>query len=588
MTASIRPQFSAAVILALFTASAAAQDFERIAPKTPPANPPVQGLPAPPPQANPLPSGEQVILPALKGLVFLAESGQLRRDGAFAAGVDSRRVELLDTPGFQSLMAPYLGQPVTLDRLNEISRQTVIYFREHDHPLVDVVVPEQDISTGTVQIVALEFTAGTVQTEGNRWFSDGLLLDGVTTRPGDHILASRLLDDINWLNRNPFRRTDLVYQRSETPGRSDIVLRTADRFPLRVNGGFENTGSPSTERGRGFAGFNWGNAFWLDHQLSYQFTASPDFWRHRLNGVPDKPHSASHSGSYVAPLPWRHTLTLFGAYSESLPIVADGFHQLGRSAQASARYGVPLPTLAGVAQELQAGFDWKRTNNNLEFGGSRVSNTSADVAQWMAGYSGSRPDSWGATAVNATLFASPGGFNDKNTTAALQTQRAGTNARYDYGRIGLDRLTTLPESTSWLLRVQAQMASGALPASEQLGFGGATSVRGYDERVINGDQGILVTNELRTPEFSLAKALGERDLDDKLQILGFWDYGIANNRNPGTGERKVAYVSGVGLGFRYSVAAYLSLRFDYGWALIKAPEETGGRSRPHFGLTLAF
>ncbi|PWC31563.1 hypothetical protein TSO221_33770 [Azospirillum sp. TSO22-1] len=580
------PVLLAVLLLAAVTAPAAAQDFQRIAPKTPPANPPVRTLPAPLPPA-PLPSGERVILPALKGLVFLTDAGQLRRDGAPETGIDSRRVDILDTPGFRALMAPHLDQPVTLDRLNEIIRQTVVYFREHDHPLVDVLIPEQDISTGTVQILALEFTAGAVRTEGNRWFSDELLLGEVTTRPGDRILSSRLLADINWLNQNPFRRVDLVYQRSEKPGFSDIVLRTVDQLPLRVNGGYENTGSPTTERGRTFVGINWGNAFWRDHQLSYQFTASPDFLGDRLAGSSPKAHSTSHSGSYVVPLPWRHTLTMFGSYSESLPVVASGFHQLGRSSQASARYGMPLPTLAGVEQAVQVGFDWKRTNNNLEFGGFRVSNTSTDVAQWVAGYSASLPDGWGATAFNATLFVSPGGFNDRNTTAAFQAQRSGTHARYSYGRIGVDRLTTLPEAFSWMVRVQGQLANGALPSSEQLGFGGATSVRGYDERAINGDQGVLVTNELRTPEVSLLKALEVGEMDDKLQFLGFWDYGIANNRNPGTGERKAAYVSGVGLGLRYSWPPYLSLRFDYGWALISATGK-GGRTRPHVGLILAY
>jgi len=584
VTTRAHPRWTA--LLAILLASAAgavpAQDFERIAPKTPPANPPVRSLDVPP-QPDPLPSGERVILPALKGLVFLPAADQIRKDGVAEAGIDSRRVDLLDRADFHALLAPFLGQPLTLDRLNEIARLTVVHFREHDRPLVDVVVPEQDISTGTVQILALEFVAGTIRAEGNAWFSDDALLGAVTTRPGDRILASRLLDDVNWLNRNPFRRVDLVYQRAEQPGRSDIVLRTADRLPLRLYGGYENTGSPTTERGRGFLGVNWGNALWLDHQLSYQFTASPDFWRDRSAG---RAHSTSHSGSYTVPLPWRHTLTLFGSYSESRPMAGEDFRQLGRSAQASGRYAVPLPAILGMEHEAQVGFDWKRTNNNLDFGGTSVSRTSADVAQWTAGYTASRPDGWGATGFTGALFVSPGGFNDKNSSAALQTQREAVGARYAYGRVGLDRLTALPESFSWLLRVQGQLADGALPASEQLGFGGSASLRGYDERAVNGDQGILITNEIRTPEFSLAGVLGERGMDDRLQLLAFWDYGIANNRSPGAGERKLAHLSGVGAGVRYSWAPHLSLRFDYGWALIGAPGQ--GNGMPHLGLTLAF
>lgn len=562
---------------------AAAQDFERIAPKTLPANPPAQGLPAPP-AAAPTPGGRDALLPSLKGLVFLSSAGQLRPGGVPDQGIDSARVGVLDTPDFRKRLAGFLGRPVTLDMLNEISRLAVIQFRDSDHPLVDVVIPEQDISNGSVQILALEFRAGAVRTEGAEWFSDSLLLPQVRTSPGGRIIASSLLDDLNWLNQNPFRRVDLVYERAQEPGRSDIVLRVQDRLPFRAFAGYENTGTETTERGRTFVGFNWGNALGLDHQLSYQFTSSPGFW----NNPTEKPRSASHSGSYIIPLPWRHTLTLFGSYSESVPEIDSSFHQIGRSAQASARYGVPLPGVERITHDLTAGFDWKRSNNDLEFGGVSVSSTAADVAQWMVGYSASRADGWGGLAASANLFVSPGGFNSHNTTAAFQTQRANTDSRYVYGRLSLDRVTRLPHDTSWIVRLQGQMSNGGLLSSEQLGLGGGTSVRGYDERASNGDQGFIAVNELRSPEYGLMRQLTGRDAGDRLHVLAFWDYGIANNRNPGFGEAKTAHLSGVGVGFRYSLPPYISLRFDYGWGLITPTGKSDRSQRPHLGLTVSY
>jgi len=577
----IRAGLCGAVLSAL-TAAAAAQDFERIAPKEPPANPPAGALPVPPVPA-PTPGGSAVLVPELKGLLFLAKDDQLRRQGVAATGVDSGRVDVLDDPEFRARIAPFLGKPVTFDLLNDITRVTVVYFREKDHPLVDVVIPEQDISNGTVQILALEFLAGSVRAEGNQWFSDDVLLSQVRTRPGDRIRASTMLDDVNWLNLNPFRRIDLVYERSQEPGRSNIALRTIDRLPLRVFGGYENTGTASTERGRVFAGFNWGNVLGLDHQLSYQHTTSPSVWDDRLRGGGGRARSASHSGSYFVPLPWRHKLTMFGSYSENLPAVETGFDQVGRSSQASVRYGVPLPKLWSVEQEVQAGFDWKRSNSDLGFGGTSVSSTSTDVAQWMVGYVAARADEWGATAFNASLFLSPGGFNNRNTAASFQTQRAGAEADYRYARLGAERVTTLPGAMAWTVRVQGQLADGALLASEQLGFGGVTSVRGYEEREANGDQGIIVSNEVSSPAYSPLTWLAGRAMDDQLKLLAFWDYGIANNRQSGNGVPKTAHLSGVGVGLRYALAPYVSARFDYGWAL------TGAKgSRPHVGITIAF
>ena len=38
----------------------------------------------------------------------------------------------------------------------EMVRQIVIYYRENERPVVDVVVPEQDITSGVIQIVVIE------------------------------------------------------------------------------------------------------------------------------------------------------------------------------------------------------------------------------------------------------------------------------------------------------------------------------------------------------------------------------------------------------------------------------------------------
>lgn len=138
------------------------------------------------------------------------------------------------------------------------------------------------------------------------------------------------------------------------------------------------------------------------------------------------------------------------------------------------------------------------------------------------------------------------------------------------------------------MRLQGQLSNGGLLSSEQLGLGGGTSVRGYEERASNGDQGFIAVNELRSPEYGLMRHLTGRDAGDRLQFLAFWDYGIANNRHPGFGEAKTAHLSGVGVGLRYSLPPYVSLRFDYGWGLITPAGKSDRSQRPHLGLTVSY
>ncbi|WP_109450330.1 ShlB/FhaC/HecB family hemolysin secretion/activation protein [Azospirillum sp. TSH64] len=578
---------SLSLALLLAAAPAAAQDWERVAPKQPPANPPAEApaLPAPAPA---VPAGDSVVTADLKGLLFVPAGSDVRRGGSDRRGVAAAGLDIPDDPAFRAALASRLGRPLTLDGLNDIVRTTVLWFREHDRPLVDVVVPEQDVTSGTVQIVVVEFRVGAVAAEGNRWFSDDLLTSQIRTRPGERVRASTMLEDIDWLNRNPFRHTDLVYQRGAEPGTTDVVLRTADRFPVRVFGGYENTGTAATGRDRLFAGFNWGNAFWADQQISYQISASPDLLDRGLRGPGGDPRSVTHAGSWFVPLPWRHTLTVFGSYTETHPDLGSGFDQTGRSSQISARYAVPLPNLGTIRHELQGGVDWKRSNNNLDFGGSSVFRSSTDIAQAVLAYSASRPDESGATALNASLFHSPGGIGDRNSDRVFRTSRAGADARYSYARLGVDRLTRLPADLSWLVRGQAQLSSGNLLPSEQLSLGGNASVRGYAESEVLGDQGLLLSTELRSPETSLAQLFGERDLGDSLQGLVFADYGVASQRHRQAGDDRHTVVLGVGPGLRYSLPPYVTLKLDWGFQLRQTNMGENRFGRPHLGLSIAY
>lgn len=578
---------SLSLALLLAAAPAAAQDWERVAPKQPPANPPAEApaLPAPAPA---VPAGDSVVTADLKGLLFVPAGSDVRRGGSDRRGVAAAGLDIPDDPAFRAALASRLGRPLTLDGLNDIVRTTVLWFREHDRPLVDVVVPEQDVTSGTVQIVVVEFRVGAVAAEGNRWFSDDLLTSQIRTRPGERVRASTMLEDIDWLNRNPFRHTDLVYQRGAEPGTTDVVLRTADRFPVRVFGGYENTGTAATGRDRLFAGFNWGNAFWADQQISYQISASPDLLDRGLRGPGGDPRSVTHAGSWFVPLPWRHTLTVFGSYTETHPDLGSGFDQTGRSSQISARYAVPLPNLGTIRHELQGGVDWKRSNNNLDFGGSSVFRSSTDIAQAVLAYSASRPDESGATALNASLFHSPGGIGDRNSDRVFRTSRAGADARYSYARLGVDRLTRLPADLSWLVRGQAQLSSGNLLPSEQLSLGGNASVRGYAESEVLGDQGLLLSTELRSPETSLARLFGERDLGDSLQGLVFADYGVASQRHRQAGDDRHTVVLGVGPGLRYSLPPYVTLKLDWGFQLRQTNMGENRFGRPHLGLSIAY
>jgi hemolysin activation/secretion protein len=530
-----------------------------------------------------------VLVSRLQGIVLLSDPKQVRHEGVSShLSVEPGDIALAKTPDFDAAIQPYLGQPVTMKSLAEMTRSIVMFFREHDRPVVNVFVPEQNITTGFVQVVVLVSRVEKVDATGARYFSNSMLRAEVCLRPGEEISNSQLDSDLGWINRNPFLQSDMLMAPGDKPGTTDLLLRTQDRFPLRIYTGFEDSGNQYTGTDRILTGFNYGNLFGVGQQLSYQFMSGTD-----VNKF------TAHSGTYVIPLPWRHQLTFFGSYSNSSGTLGPDLSSGGVNWQVSGRYEVPLPGTENFTESVTGGFDFKRSNNDLIFGVSTFSNVYTDVDQFVLGYQAAYKDDYGSTSASATGFWSPGGLSNNDDNLDYMATRAGATSDYIYGQFTLNRVTRLPYDFTWSLRGELQESNANLLPSEQLGLGGYETVRGYDERAVNGDNGFLLSTELATPPVSIAQIFGVKDLKDQFQFLGFVDYG-GTSLNQVTPSDVVTHTNllGVGPGIRYVINPYLTFRFDYGFQLIDLNPATVGtvntgfdtrhNSRAHLGITVSY
>jgi hemolysin activation/secretion protein len=554
------------------------QSFAPIAPKQPekPAPGKVVNEEATPMAAH---GDNEVLVDALKGIVLVSDPKQVKAEGVTSrVAVEAGNLTRAQGPEFVATVQPYLGQPVTMKSLAELTRAIVTYFREHDRPVVNVFVPEQTITSGYVQIVVLISKVEKVDATGAKWFSNDELRSDVGLKPGDEISGSQLNSDLNWINRNPFLQSNILMAPGDAPGTTDLLLRTQDRFPLRVYAGFEDSGNQYTGDYRALTGFNYGNLFGLGQQLSYQFTTGTD-----VNKF------TAQSGTYVIPLPWRHQLTFFGSYANSDANLGPGLTSGGVNWQVSARYEIPLPGDEKFTESVTGGFDFKRSNNDLIFGVASVSDVFTDVDQFVLGYQASYQDDYGSTSFSGTGFYSPGGLTNNDDDLDYMGTRAGARDNYVYGQLTLNRVTRLPLDFTWTVRGLLQESDANLLPSEQLGLGGYDTVRGYDEREVNGDNGFLLSTEVATPPISLLNILGIQSVKDQMQFLGFVDYGGTTlhqitpaDTNPQTN------LLGIGPGFRYAITPYLSVRFDYGFQMIPTGFDTRHASRAHFGIVLSY
>jgi len=577
-----------AVSTALQITAVFAQDLDlRYQPISPLGNVGEVRLPEDTPQAA---GSSDVLIPQLRGIIFVDQQSMVISPAPDTAGISIQgpSLNILQSGSFHSVVTPYLGQPVSIASLNAMARDVIRYYKNAGRPVVDVSVPEQDITNGVVYVVVTEAKIGNIRVEGTRYFNPNVLARYIHLSRGQRITENEMLEELRWLNENPFRRVNVDMRPGQSFGETDVAFKVRDRLPWQFYAGYDDTGTRATSLERLSIGAVWGNAFNRDHTLSYQFTASPNF-----------EDVMAHSAVYVIPRKNKDKFILYGSYATTEPYIAPFKHD-GFYTEVGFLYDKKLRTTyfndkSWYEHRAHIGFQFKELNNTLDFGGYqwRTSDRPADIAQIELGYNAKLYDDCGFWALSANLYLSPGKFSKGNTNDVLSAYRfSGAESQYTYARVRLERYRDILNRKFRLyLKGEGQAANKNLFTTEQLGMGGANSVRGYDSYQLNFDNALLFTAELQTAPKTLGLYRYFRTNEtDQFQAVMFYDHGMGwNNHASGIGwDYKSDYINSVGVGLRYSLSPYFNIKLDYGWQLHRDVPNNHGGGRPHLSVNFSY
>lgn len=517
--------------------------------------------------------------------------------GAFVAIAPT--LPALDAEELNKRLATGVNMAIEERLLAAIAQVVENFYRQFGFPNAKAIIPNQNIASGVLRVIvevgsksepitaASEFKIRSIKMEGARWFSESLLREKLRIEQGGVIRFSELDRAIGWTNNNPYRRVRVKLEPVPNTSEADLTIAVQEAMPLRLVASYDNTGNVAIGESRYTAAVSYGNLWGLDHQASYQYitTDRPQFYQ-------------GHGLDYRIPLRWRHYLQFSASYLRATPEFYEGLIVSdGETVTSDLRYSVPVRS-GDNPIELYAALNFKESNNNLAYGGTSVQATKTDIFQFTFGGSAVFRDKRGAWGFGATLTASPGGINSRNSDQAYDANlfdgskdsaRFGAKARYLYGGISFQRLLNLTPGWDFFARGTAQVSQANLLASEQLSIGGASSVRGFNENIYTGDHGYVFSTELMAPTLKvklpyLSKTRGPLDL----RLLGFFDGGNTAVRHKfGIDPKRVA-LAGAGLGLRVSLATNFSLNADYGWQVSRLPYPVEERSRGHIRAMLAF
>ena len=570
---------------------AQAQAIERNLPPAPlPAAPQI----APP---NAVPSAEDAtpIGPALRAIVLLGQNDAPLP--AASAGIDVSRAPRLAKDG--SAFSPFLGRPISRRLIAEIEAEIARRYRAQGFPFVSVSTPQQEITSGVIQVRVVEFHLGAKTAPGASTKDAPYVESRVRAQPGDPIDAGQLAQDLDWLNRFPFRRTEAVFTPGSELGATNLLLNTTESKPWSVYVGYANSGSPLTGWDRYFAGAQMVLPGLHDATLSYQYTGSGDavFNDGRVfNSAPD-PRYLSDAGRLVIPTLARQDIEASYSYVQSYEPIASqpGLATRQTTYEATLAYRSALSNLWSVLPgEAAVGVEIKRQDTQTLFGDVGIESAAVNVFQITVAYAQQENDAFGSTTGDLTAHISPGSVGALNSNAAFAAASKGVSdeANYVYLSGDFSRTTHLPNifgasraaASGWNLidSLIGQYSAIPLPLTEQIGLGGAGLVRGYTLDDGAFDTALISRNEIRAPGLSLLGRLGGPA--DQLSPFVFVDAGFGKDQRTGVTASPVS----TGLGADYQLASHLSASIDGAWALNHVGMTRNGEARLESRVTITF
>lgn len=467
----------------------------------------------------------------------------------------------LDRKVIENGITPLLGQALDKDRIDKIRAVVLAALNKEGSMLADIYFPPQRTSDGYVVVVVSPAKVGKITATGQKYFDGDKLTCALRSQPGERVNLQHLTEDLLWLNRTPWRATDMSYAPGENPGEADITLATTDRKPFRPYVSLDNTGTRTTGLGRYKVGVSYGNPFgFFDHRVDYSYTRS------NFDGVLD-----SHALSYSLPVFGRNTLTMSAGYTTVDVLVNNGdvrVKSASKSLSASINRALPaLRNTPNFVHEGTLGVDYKQSGSNVLFGGAEVYASKPEILSLYVDYSAGLSDQYGKTSSYTHLVISPGFGFGNNTDAEFNTVRTGAKNSYWYVKETIDRSVKLPKN--WALRgvVNAQYAPDILLFSERMALTGANAVRGYYEDSLYADSGLMLNLELQAPP----KTFKVGDKQAQLQAFGFYDVGrgfnnTADVNNDLNTKQKNNTVSSFGVGARFSLSPFVQLNGTLGLA----------------------
>jgi len=484
---------------------------------------------------------------------------------------------VLKTKELEELSKNLIGKEITLEDIGKLINEINQIYKKEGYLTSTAYILPQVIEGGIVEISIIEGKVGNIIIHGGKWAKNGYIKKNILKankiKEANILNINNLNESIAEINSVKYLKGNIILEKGEKTGETDILLDLKDRFPLSFSAGWDNQGRDivgvqrATIRTSVDNVSGWGDKIWADNIFASG--------THGLNS------------GYLIPLGDKGTKLKF-EYSLSNTKLGQDYKEYditGRSHNFAVAVEKPIYKSSNLKLNSRVAFDFIHSGTKIH----DEDLNKYEIRALRTGLTAQKDDKTGKWLGNFTVSTGIPLFG-----AVKNKPKGIPDSEFVKFNTSLVRFQQLPKDCAAILKASSQFSTNTLFSAEQMDIGGVSSVRGYDEGALLGDMGYNISLETRTPIPFLPKSLNiplKKDkifkipVKDSVRFAVFYDQGWTKTIQQRIPVNYTNFFQSIGVGLRISIKKYTTVNLDLGIPLGK--KRYGGQQDAmfHFSLT---
>lgn len=396
---------------------------------------------------------------------------------------------LIDARRQQTLVHPWQGQCLDMVRINELTNSVSDWYISNGYITSRAFLTEQDLRSGELHLAILEGKLEEIRMDGAPARELKMAFPGLEGR----ILNLRDIEQgMEQINRSRTAPVQIEILPGEKQGWSVVHLTATPEFPLSASASFDNSGQKSTGVGQINGGLTGNNLLGLAESWFVSGGRSSTFSNSK---------DAQNFAAGVS-VPYGYSLLNYSySWNNYLSTIANNGY-LWRSSGDTETHRVTLSLVlfrnGDIKTGVFVGLSHRINHNYLD--DVLLKSSSRKLTSLLFGLNHTQKMFGGVATFNPTFSRGMPWLD-----AEIDGSKNGDLPKAQFRKWSLNASFQRPvaENLWWLTSTYGQWTPDRLYGSERMTLGGESSVRGFKEQSISGDNGAYWRNELNYTLFTL-------------------------------------------------------------------------------------